>query len=88
MLERIMYSRLYKYLVDNDMLYHKHFGFQKGHSTDHAVMDLANDISDAFNKGLFTLGVFIDLSKAFYTIHHTILFSKLEYYGIKDINLH
>ena len=38
--------------------------FQNKHSTEHAIMNLVDDISCAFNKGEFTLGIFIDLSKA------------------------
>ena len=40
LLELIMYNRLYKYLIDNELLYKKQFGFQTGHSTSHAVLEL------------------------------------------------
>ena len=36
-LERIMYNRLYSFLVSNNILYEKQFGFQKEHSTDHTL---------------------------------------------------
>ena len=87
LLERIMYNRLYKYLVDNELLYEKPFGFQKGHSTDHTIMELVSEISDSFDKNMYTLGVFIDLSKAFDTVGHEILISKLNSYGIRGTNL-
>ena len=81
--ERIMYNRLYQYLTTNNILYNKQFGFQKQHSTEHAIVQLTNEISNSFENNLLTLGVFIDLSKAFDTVDHKILISKLYHYGIK-----
>ena len=59
-LERIMYNRVYNYLNDNNLLFHKQFGFWKGHSTDHALIKLIDSIRDSFNQNKYTLGVFID----------------------------
>ncbi|XP_065660360.1 uncharacterized protein LOC136084142 [Hydra vulgaris] len=68
LLERIMYNRLFNYLSENNMLYSKQFGFKKKCSTEHAVIDKVNQITNAFSTNYFTLGVFIDLSKAFDTV--------------------
>ena len=86
-LERIMYNRLYKYLTDSNKQYKKQFGFQTGHSTKHSIILLVDQIKSNFEKDQYTLGVFIDLSKVFYIVHHKILIAKLEIYGIKGINL-
>ena len=86
-LEKIMYNRLYEYLTKNDILYKKQFGFQRKHSTEHALLGLIDEISDSFEKDEFTIGVFIDLSKAFDTVDHNILTAKLERYGVTDKNL-
>ena len=86
-LERIMYSRVYNYQNDNNLLFHKQFGFRKGHSTDHALIELINTIYDSFNQNKETLGVFIDLSKAFDTVDHNILIDKLNLYGIRNNSL-
>ena len=86
-LELIMHHRLYCYLVNKKVLYLKQFGFRKGHSTEHAIAQLADQIHESFENDNYTLGVFIDLSKTSDTIDHAILLKKLENYGIKERNL-
>ena len=85
-LECIMYNRLYKYLTDEKLLYSKQFGFQTGLSTEHAIVQLVDQIYKSFEKDRYTLGVFIVLSKVFDAVDHTTLIRKLEMHGIKDIN--
>ena len=62
-LEKIMYKRLYNHLSEHNLLYQKQFGFQQGHSTEHAIMQLIDQINGK-------LIIFIDLSKAFDTVNH------------------
>ena len=55
----------YIYLNESDLLYKKQFGSQKGHFTDHAIVQIADQIHDMFHKNIYTLCVFVNLSKAF-----------------------
>ena len=82
MLERIMYNRLDKYLTTEKNLYRKQFGFQGGHSTEHVIVKLGNQMYEPFDRNQDTLGIFIDLSKAFDSVN---LNSQM--YGIRGINL-
>ena len=50
-------------------------------------MLLVDPINCSFEKNLYTLGFFIDLSKVFDNVHHKILIIKLEKYGVKGTNL-
>ena len=85
-LQRIMYNRISNYLNENEILNHKQFGFPVGHSTEHAILELIDQISNAFDNNSFVLGAFIDLSKSLDTVDHNILLEKL-CTGIKEIIL-
>ena len=80
-----MHERLMGFLNDQKVLYKKQFGFQKKFSTAHAVISLIENIEKAIDNKIFVCGVFVDLSKAFYTIDHNILLHKFSHYGRRDI---
>ena len=72
---------------ENEILNDKKFGFRAGYSTEHAILELIDQVSNGFDNNNFVLGVFIDLSKAFDTVDHNILLEKLSMYGVKENNL-
>lgn len=86
-LERIMYNRLISFIEKHNILYSKQFGFRKNHSTETAIIDLIAKLTDAIDKNKLTAGIFLDLSKAFDTVNHSILITKLQHYGIRGITL-
>ena len=49
-----MYDRLYSYLTENKILFKKQFGFRSGHSTDHAPLELIDQIYECFEEKKFS----------------------------------
>ena len=84
-IEKLMQERLTKFLGDNNILYEHQFGFQKEKSTTLAVLDMCDKIINSFEEKEFACNIFLDFSKAFDTVNHAILVSKLEYYGIRGV---
>ena len=85
--EKVLDNRMIKFAEQYNILYRCQFGFRKNYSTSHALIHLINRISLAIDQRETTVGVFLDLSKAFDTLDHQILFTKLEDYGIRDVAL-
>ena len=81
--ERLIYNRLLLFFNDNNTLNKHQFGFRKGLCTIDAVTELLESYYDSLNSGKFHVSVFLDLSKAFDTLDHGILISKLDHVGIR-----
>ena len=58
---------------------------EKNMSTSMAIMELVENITTPMDNGKFTIVVFIDLKKAFDTVDHSILVTKLDHYGIRGV---
>ena len=75
------------FLCKHDILYSKQFGFREGFSSYMALLDFTNNIAEAFEKKMCTIGLFLDLSKAFDCVNHHILIQKMKHCGIRGTAL-
>jgi len=79
-----LYARLTKYINDFQLLYKYQFGFRKNHSTEHAFIEITDQIIFSMDNNQITCGFFVDLSNAFDKLNHDTLLDKLENLGIRS----
>lgn len=84
-MEKSIHSPLYSYLEEIKFFHLNQYGFRKKHSTDHALIQLVNNIQEKIDAGEYVCGVFVDLQKALDTVDHKILLHKLSNCGVRGI---
>ena len=84
-LEKLVYNRITKFLNNNNLICPLQFGFQHNCSTKHALINLTEDIRKYLDEEKVSCSIFVDLRKAFDTVDHNILLTKLEHYGMLGV---
>ena len=82
-LERHVADTLVGFLNNNQFFSPSQFGFRKGFSTVHNILNLANLITEALSRGTSCMSIFLDVRKCFDLIDRNKLFDKLYNYGIR-----
>ena len=86
-MERAVQVQLLAFFEVNKVLSVYQSGFRKKHSTETAVVHLADHILEHMDKQQLTGAAFIDLKKAFDLVDHKCLLHKLEHYGVRGHSL-
>ena len=82
-IEKIVLQQLLAYLNENQLISHSQSAYRPHHSTETALLKIANDILLTLDSGDASILTLLDLSAAFDTIDHMTLFKRLQItYGI------
>lgn len=85
--EKSINKRLMDFFEGQNLFSQYQNGFRRNKGTIRTVYQTLYEVFESFNNKQMSLGLFIDLSKAFDSIKHDILLEKLERYGIRGVPL-
>ncbi len=77
-LKRIICNQVYNFVIKEKLFYVSQYGFRTEHSTELAALEIVDKLITKIDNNETTINIYLDLSKAFDTIDHNILKSKLE----------
>ena len=83
--EKLLYYRMQDLIDENKLIHSSQYGFRKARSSDRAILDIVKTLQNNMDKHYFSLGVFLDLKKAFDFVNHKILIEKLNFDDFRGI---
>ena len=84
-LEKLIYNRIQSFLEKHSIALPTQYGFGPAFSTSHAIIDILTSTLDNININKNTALLLLDLKKAFDTVNHDILLTKMNHYDIRGI---
>jgi len=81
--EKLMYGKLMSFLSNTRVLSSHQYGFREGRSTSEAILEFLQHTYASLDAKKLEIGVFLDFAKAFDTVNHGVLLSKLDHIGIR-----
>ena len=81
--EKLVHKRMTSFISRYNIIKLNQFGFQRNKNTSDAILEFLENIYESFDENNLYLSVFLDFSKAFDTISHDILLTKLEFMGFR-----
>ena len=75
LLEKLLSRRMMKFLNANDILFNFQYGFHKLHSTTLALIEFTGSARRFLDNGNYVISIFVDLTRAFDTVDHEILYT-------------
>ena len=85
--EKLVCRQLNTFLNNNNIIVKNQSGFRRNHSTETSLLQSTEMWLKSMDQGKINGVIYLDLKKAFDTIDHQILLSKLQAYGIRDHTL-
>ena len=84
-LEKTIKKRLSKFFEKHKVICENQFGFRKNHTTKHVLLKVITQCFDNAKDKYHSCLIMLDIRKAFDTVNHELLLSKLYHYGIRGI---
>ena len=81
-LEKLVRNQIVEYMQSKKLFSHLQFGFLKGRSTTLQLLNIMNDWTSSSENGTFNDCIYLDNQKAFDTVPHNRLRSKLYAYSL------